>query len=116
MKRILFLALLLVSGFAFADNAKLSMDADSWAAYKDAREAKDWAKCEELTVFPDVKAWDANNQGQEKFVAEDYLGAKADFERALKHADKADEVGRSKGMEKLRKMVNKALRAIEKNL
>jgi hypothetical protein len=104
----------------FATETKLSMSPTQWAEYKEARAEKNWAKAEKLTVFPDVRAWDAQNQGQEKFVDKDYAGAKADFERALKHADEADKVGRSKGLTnsngvKLRNMVKKALEAIKWN-
>jgi hypothetical protein len=106
--------------FGFATETKLDMTPTQWAAYKEARDAKNWAKAEELTVFPDVKAWDAQNQGQEKFVAEDYSGAKADFTRALGYADEADKVGRSEGLTNsdgvnLRDMVKKALDSIAKN-
>jgi hypothetical protein len=91
----------------------LTMSASQWAAYKAAREAKDWAACEELTVYPDVKAWDAQNQGQAKFVLTDYTGARTDFDRALTYADQAEALGRTKTMERLRAMVGKALKSID---
>lgn len=100
----LFLGMCLTSG-VFAQTAKLSMGKAKWEAYKQARLEKNWALCEQLTVFPDVKAWDANNAGYEAFKAGRYQEAHEDFVRALKYAKEADAIGRSRGMDKLRRMI-----------